>query len=187
MSSPLEGEDGVAAIINQARYITLATVSPDGEPWSAPLAFWTDLGKEGGVDFYCVSSPESRHVLHVKANPKVGVSICDTSVPFGAGKGIQFMGHAEVLVTPQDDDASWHAAMQGIAKRFGGDEGIVGGHVGMLKGIGYMVFRITPKEGKAFLSAWSDQKGDYRTPSTICADKIQLCPFPAATPPSIPI
>lgn len=77
-------------LLDQARYLTLATVSPDGSPWAAVLQYaWLP----SPLRFVFGSAVESRHSRDIAANPVVSGSLftADTS-DFTAVDGAQFTG-----------------------------------------------------------------------------------------------
>jgi nitroimidazol reductase NimA-like FMN-containing flavoprotein (pyridoxamine 5'-phosphate oxidase superfamily) len=57
-------------------YLTLGTVGADGRPWTTPVYFAAD----GLVDFYWMSSTESRHSLHLADNAAVSLVVFDSTV-----------------------------------------------------------------------------------------------------------
>lgn len=79
-----------AEIIKKIIYITLATVSKDGQPWNSPLysAFDKDL------NFYWFSDHKSVHSSNIKTNNKVFCVIYDSTMKEGTGEGIYFTGKA---------------------------------------------------------------------------------------------
>jgi nitroimidazol reductase NimA-like FMN-containing flavoprotein (pyridoxamine 5'-phosphate oxidase superfamily) len=60
-------------IIDDNKYMTLATCK-DTMPWVAPLFFATDKN----FNFYFLSGKEARHVIEIKGNPNVALSIYDS-------------------------------------------------------------------------------------------------------------
>jgi uncharacterized protein YhbP (UPF0306 family) len=90
-------------IIESAKYMTTSTCSLECEPWGPPTAFWMNCEDNNHL-FFMVSHKDSKHVLHIAENPKVAVSIFDSSVPYGKGKGIQFNGIAKILTDNGDID-----------------------------------------------------------------------------------
>lgn len=85
-------------IIKKIHYITLATVTPDGIPWSTPVfsAFDTQY------NFYWRSAKNAVHSLNINANGKVFISICDTTTPWGIGNGVYIQANASELVDKND-------------------------------------------------------------------------------------
>jgi len=61
---------------------------------------WAALGYYAYYDdynFYFVSAKDSLHATHVMENPHVGVAIFDSTVPPGAGDGVQIEGTAKMV------------------------------------------------------------------------------------------
>lgn len=73
-----------AEIIKDIKYITIASVSADGQPWNTPVysAFDKDL------NFYWFSDKNSQHSQNVRGNNKVLLVIYDSTVPEGTGEGV---------------------------------------------------------------------------------------------------
>lgn len=82
-----------AEILTKVIYITLATVSKDGQPWNSPLysAFDKDL------NFYWASDYKSIHSSNIKTNNKVFSVIYDSTMKEGTGEGVYFTGKAYQL------------------------------------------------------------------------------------------
>ncbi|MBE8516147.1 pyridoxamine 5'-phosphate oxidase family protein [Amycolatopsis sp. H6(2020)] len=89
-------------LLDRARYLTLATVSPDGSPWAAVLQYaWLP----SPLRFVFGSATESRHSRNIAANPTVSGSLftADTA-DFTAVDGAQFTGRcAEIGLDALDD------------------------------------------------------------------------------------
>jgi PPOX class probable F420-dependent enzyme len=68
----------IAALFTEGRNIVhLASVMPDGAPHSIPL--WTIL-EEGRIAFF--TQPMSRKARNVARDPRVALSVCDSSNPY---------------------------------------------------------------------------------------------------------
>lgn len=80
-------------IIDEIIYITLATVTPEGEPWNTPV--YTAFDQE--YNFYWISCPESEHSRHIAHNGKVFAVIYPSNVPEGTGEGVYMQGTAKPL------------------------------------------------------------------------------------------
>jgi pyridoxine/pyridoxamine 5'-phosphate oxidase len=85
-------------IVDEVIYITLATVSPNGDPWNTPV--YTAYDKE--YNFFWISSPESEHSKHIENNRKVFAVIYPSNVPEGTGEGVYMQGGAEALVEKEE-------------------------------------------------------------------------------------
>ena len=82
-------EHGLELLAENA-YLTLGTVSPDGQPWTTPVYF----ASEGLQDFYWVSTQESRHSRHLEMSPKVGIAVFDSTVAPYHGRCLYAVGVA---------------------------------------------------------------------------------------------
>lgn len=82
-----------AEIIRKIPYITLATVSNDGQPWNSPL--WSVYDEN--LNFYWSSDQRSIHSGNLRNNDKVFCVIYDSTMAEGTGEGVYFQGKAYEL------------------------------------------------------------------------------------------
>lgn len=189
---PSEHFSAAHGIINSARYLTLATCSTwaeGGHPWAAALAFWASPAKkmaeeqekedDGGVHFFFASPQNTRHIQQIANSPQVAVSICDTSAPFGQGRGVQFSGKATIAANAQSNEEAWQDALAGICSRFPNDEPevCIEKHCKMFQGLGYVIVRIEPEGGHMYVSSWKEAVGDIRTAVSLTNSEVKLRPF----------
>ncbi|MES2409282.1 MAG: pyridoxamine 5'-phosphate oxidase family protein [Patescibacteria group bacterium] len=80
-------------IIEDVIYITLATVSKEGNPWNSPV--YTAYDNE--YNFYWISSPDSQHSKNIEFNHKVFAVIYSSNAKEGTGEGVYMQGKAEVM------------------------------------------------------------------------------------------
>lgn len=80
----MTNEDKAKAIISKILYITIATVSPKGQPWNTPVysAFDEDY------NFYWNSDQNGQHSKNIDQNSKVFLVIYDSNAPEGTGEGV---------------------------------------------------------------------------------------------------
>ena len=80
-------------ILRSIKYATIATASPDGEPWNTPVyaAFDADL------NIYWASDVQGRHSQNIADNPRVLLAIYDSTVPEGTGQGVYVQAAATAL------------------------------------------------------------------------------------------
>lgn len=101
-SGPLEGADVAAAralaeeIVEELRYVVLATADADGAPWSSPVYF----AHRGLDEFFWVSRPTSTHSVNVAHRPDIGLVVFDSRVAVGAGRGVYARAVVDVLEGP---------------------------------------------------------------------------------------
>jgi hypothetical protein len=69
-------------VIDSNRYMTLATIDPDGRPRVSPVYFTSARY----ADFYWISSPDAHHSRNVAARPGVEIVIFDSRAGVGAGE-----------------------------------------------------------------------------------------------------
>lgn len=63
-------------VIDDGRYLVLATADADGRPWPTPVWYARE-----GREFVWVSWPETRHSSNIEARSTVGFVIFETPVP----------------------------------------------------------------------------------------------------------
>jgi uncharacterized protein YhbP (UPF0306 family) len=87
-----------AEIIKEILYITIASVSADGQPWNTPVysAFDKDL------NFYWFSDKNSQHSRNVRGNNKVLLVIYNSTVPEGTGEGVYVKATVSELNTSEE-------------------------------------------------------------------------------------
>ncbi len=95
----------VREIISACRYLVLSTTD-GGQPWVAPLEYLCD----DALNFYFLSTDDSRHARHLRANPQVAVAIFETTQPdytpelSASLRGVQISGTAARLATDDHPD-----------------------------------------------------------------------------------
>lgn len=83
-------------IINEIEYITLATVTPEGQPWNSPLYTACDKNHT----FYWASDKENVHSKNIKENNKVFGVVYNSKAKAGSGFGVYFVGKAYMIKNP---------------------------------------------------------------------------------------
>lgn len=71
-------------IIENIRYITIASVTEDGMPWNSPVFAAYDKN----YNFYFGTHTDSQKARNIKNNPNVFLAIYDSTVPPGTGEGV---------------------------------------------------------------------------------------------------
>lgn len=81
-------------IIDTIKYLTLATVSKNGEPWNAPVFFAHDAY----TSFYWGSRrKEAQHSHNIRANGKGYIVIYDSTIIPGNGRAVYIQAKCEEL------------------------------------------------------------------------------------------
>lgn len=80
-------------IFRTIRYANLATASSDGEPWSAAVFYAYDKA----FNLYWFSDVEAKHSKNIEARSQLAITIYDSTVAEGLGKGLQIEAVAERL------------------------------------------------------------------------------------------
>lgn len=83
------------SIIADLWYLTLATASRAGEPWSTPVYFSYDES----FNFFWGSWTGTQHSQNIRENPSVFISIFNSSLPIGGGEGVYIKARARELDT----------------------------------------------------------------------------------------
>lgn len=92
-------------VLDEARYLSLATVSAEGEPWSAVLQYAV---LRDPLRLLFGSAVGSRHSRHVAARPVVSGSLFVTGSALTEVDGAQFSGTCRELT--EDEVRTHHAA-----------------------------------------------------------------------------
>jgi uncharacterized protein YhbP (UPF0306 family) len=71
-------------VITANTYLVLGTADPSGSPWVSPVYYSPD----GFVDFYWVSSPDTRHSRNIAVRPEVSIAIFDSHSPIGGAEAV---------------------------------------------------------------------------------------------------
>ncbi|OGE80018.1 MAG: hypothetical protein A2660_02905 [Candidatus Doudnabacteria bacterium RIFCSPHIGHO2_01_FULL_45_18] len=85
-------------IINKILYITIATVSPNGEPWNTPV--YSSFDEE--YNFFWVSDQYSQHSKNIASNKNVFLAIYDSTAKEGTGRGVYIQAEASMIIDKQE-------------------------------------------------------------------------------------
>jgi hypothetical protein len=84
-------------LLDQNRYVVLATADADGNPWATPVWFAPD-----GLDrLYWVSWPGSRHSQLIEQRPDIALTVLDSTVV--PGNAAAFYATARARLCADDD------------------------------------------------------------------------------------
>jgi general stress protein 26 len=97
-------------ILNQIKYLTLATVSIDGTPWNSPVAHSID----DNFNFYFGSPKNTQHSQNIRVNGKGFIVIYDSTAPDGEGEGVYMTATVRELDSEEE-------IKQAISVMFKGD------------------------------------------------------------------
>ncbi|HEV2780411.1 MAG TPA: pyridoxamine 5'-phosphate oxidase family protein [Actinophytocola sp.] len=96
--------DRTRRVLAEAGYLTIATVSADGTPWSAVLQYaWLP----DPLRLLFGSAVQSRHSRHIAARPRVGGALFVTGESLTSVDGAQFTGRCAELTA--DEVRRFHA------------------------------------------------------------------------------
>ena len=96
MGSHAELEAMAKRILDDNRYMTIATADETGRPWATPVYFTPDEYKR----LYWVSSPDARHSRNLQRRPEVGIVVFDSQVRIGAAEAVYISAHAREVADP---------------------------------------------------------------------------------------
>lgn len=77
-------------ILESIKYATIATTSPDGQPWNSPVAYVVDAD----LNIYWFSDKEKLHSQNIRANGKVFIVIYNSTLPNDDAEGIYIKAEA---------------------------------------------------------------------------------------------
>src|SRR5262249_29696618 len=143
-------ENRARAIVQKLLYVTIATVSAEGEPCNSPVYSAYD----NDANFYWTSSPQAEHSRNIEENGKVFLAIYDSSVPEGTGEGVYIQAIAAPLKAP----AEIEEAKLSLARRVNKQLGPRDDH--LLKTAIQRIYRATPR--RAWVNGFEvDEEGRY--------------------------
>ena len=90
-------------IISKILYITIASVTKDGEPWNTPVYSAFDEN----YNFYWASWKENQHSKNIVENPNIFIVIYDSTAAESTGRGVYIKAKAYALTDPKEIE---HAA-----------------------------------------------------------------------------
>ncbi|MBC7836535.1 pyridoxamine 5'-phosphate oxidase family protein [Acetobacteraceae bacterium] len=85
-------------IISKIIYMTIASVSKDGQPWNTPVYCAFDEV----YNFYWASWKENQHSKNIAENQDIFIVIYDSAAPEGTGEGVYIKAKAQALTDPKD-------------------------------------------------------------------------------------
>lgn len=91
MSSDAAPAERARALIDSLAYMTLATADPDGRPWATPVWF----AHRDHREFIWISRPGARHSRNLAANPRLAISIYDSTVVPGDAAAVYVEAEGE--------------------------------------------------------------------------------------------
>ncbi len=100
-------------ILDEVRYVVLATAARDGRPWANPVWFAHDEYRA----LYWVSAPDSRHSLNIRERPELAMTVFDSTAMPNHGQAVYLSGRAEQVADPEHgiEVFSHEAQRQGMA------------------------------------------------------------------------
>lgn len=81
-------------IIDDGKYMTLATADETGQPWASPVWF---APSESYDEFYWVSRPDALHSLNIAVRPEISFAIFDSTLPPGETGAVYVAASAAML------------------------------------------------------------------------------------------
>ncbi len=93
--------DEARRVVAANRYLTLATVGGDGQPWATPVWF----ASRDGHELFWLSRPGARHSRNLAAHPAVGLVVFDSRAAFGEAAAVYAEAVADEVGTDGRADA----------------------------------------------------------------------------------
>lgn len=84
------GPEGARAIIDDGRYMTLATADAAGMPWASPVWY----APRGYSELFWISYPDARHSRNLAERPQLSIVIFDSTVTPGHGQAVYMEAEA---------------------------------------------------------------------------------------------
>jgi hypothetical protein len=110
-------ENRAREIVERIIYVTVATVSAEGEPWNTPVYSAYD----DQASFYWTSSPLARHSRNIDKNGKAFLVIYDSTAREGTGEGVYIQAIAVALADHTDIDKAKRIMAQRVGKELGSE------------------------------------------------------------------
>jgi uncharacterized protein YhbP (UPF0306 family) len=88
-------------IIDSTKLLSLATVSPELDPWASILYF----APNSNLDLYLLTSPVSHHGIHLQKNPAYSATIFNSQQTGKHKRGLQISGLASLVPDSDHDQA----------------------------------------------------------------------------------
>jgi len=112
--------DEVQKILAAVKFCNLATVCDDGRPWNSPVFFVHD-----GESFYWWSDQKAVHSQNIARDPRVFITVYDSTVSENEAKAAYFQASARLLNASEIDKVT--KLYNGRAKFFQLDANVTGG------------------------------------------------------------
>jgi uncharacterized protein len=106
---PLDLQPAIASLL-EVSTLTLATVSPAGEPHAAPVYFAAVWRPHLELCFF--SEEKTRHVQHLAQNPRLAAAIYPEASSWQDIRGLQLHGRAGRISPGPEWDQAWTAYTQ---------------------------------------------------------------------------
>ncbi|HEY5383108.1 MAG TPA: pyridoxamine 5'-phosphate oxidase family protein [Candidatus Paceibacterota bacterium] len=94
----MDASEKAKEIIEKIIYITIATASKEAEPWNTPVL----AAYDEQYNFYWTSMANTQHSQNIRVNPKVYLSIFDSTVKPGEAGGVYVKASAVELSDPAE-------------------------------------------------------------------------------------
>ncbi len=121
----------IAEYLAAHRYLSLASVDPDGRPVVHTMGYASD-----GAIVYCATNRETRKTQNMKRNPNVAFVVSEDYDKWEMIQGVQMQGKATIL----EDKAEIKRAIEILARKFPAFASLGQNPV-------YLFFKIEPIEG----------------------------------------
>jgi len=110
-------ENRARDIVQRFIYVTIASVSAEGDPWNSPVYSAYD----DQANFYWSSSPLAQHSRNIEKNGKAFFVIYDSTAPEGTGEGVYIHTIAAALADPAEIKKAKRLLTQRVGKELGSE------------------------------------------------------------------
>lgn len=87
-----------AEVIKTIKYMNIATVTPEGDPWNTPVFFAYDKQ----LNLYTHSWNKNQHSINIESSGKAFITIYDSTTQQGEGFGVYIQAKAKVTTSPKE-------------------------------------------------------------------------------------
>lgn len=141
-------KEQVFDFLKDKRLMALASYNTE-YPWICNVYFVTN----DNLEFYFLSSPETIHIKQIKENDKVAFIVADShQSPESDKRAVQAWGEAKVVNNMEE--------LQWFLNKFTDNPSKYNAEE-IIKGIGRIVYKITPKKMKLFDTEKFKEKGGF--------------------------
>lgn len=142
-------------LIQNNKYMTIATADGDGKPWVSPVYFRHD----DQFNLYWVSDKDALHSLNIRNRPAVGIVIFGPTPPTDSYDGL----YLDCIAQELNDDSEIRAAMMVLNQGKQEDKFMIKSFDDVTGKAAWRIYKATPQEVTKRADAISEQSGQAIT------------------------